>query len=216
MTTVKNVSCTDAQLLELPEKQPVKTKSQIEVFAGMPVDKMEQNGSEAQGIVAEAFNYSLDENGKRDCIYDKDEAADFNNYRFALDKDNKELRVYNKKTNAKVIIKYDDIENLKSHAYLVHHITSFKSGDITFDLRTMRAVYDTVDGDYVIIPHDFKDVTIRASWIGTIDARFKGHLKLENVSKPGLFCETKTRVILDKETKLAQDSESKIKREREY
>lgn len=215
-TDVQKVGQTQATQQSQP-KQTLKPDARIEVFEGMTIEDVEQNGSEAQKIVAAAFDTMEEYNPyeKGDGKYDKYEARNFNNYRFALDKNNKELRAHNIETNGHVTIKYNNLDELKKYAGLVTYADDL-SGNITFNLRTKTATFENVQGyDINVGSGTFDKVIIRNADVSTISAWYhEGTLKLEGVADRGILWDSATRVEPGKNTRVSVDSDSKIEIQR--
>ena len=208
-----------AQTTAAPAKATTKKAQQkVKVFEGMTVKDVEQNGSEAQKIVAKAFDSTgvkpTKENNYRggDGKYSAKEAENFNNYQFSLDKSKRELKAYNKKTGCTCTIKYNNLDELKEYAALLKQAGNLEGGKIVFDLRNKTALYDGVSGGMLNIGSRGADtITIRNSDIRNISgAYFKGILALDNVKDMGLLWDSPTKVLLGEDATLKSDSNSKI------
>ena len=203
MTEISKVQ----QMPQTTEAQgtPVKTskmkpQAKMHIWKGNTVQTVEQDGSEAQKIVAKAFDTDI--NGK----YDAGEAANFNDYSFALDKGNNELRMHNNKTKCTAIIKSDEYLGLVLGAQLaVADMQDLKGGQIKYDIDNNRYTYDGVEGA-IRTPSWMSDqptVTIKNSSISQIDARdFKGKLNIINTRSVGFWGISPTQISVHPNNKL--------------
>lgn len=199
-------------------KAALKADARIEVFEGMTVNDVEQNGSEAQKIVAKAFDRVTKEkdykegNGK----YSEREAEDLNNYRFALDKTNRELRAHNIETGTTVTIKYNNLQELKENAALVKTAGQgiIKGGQITYDFRSKTATFDGVTAPQMNIASRGKadKVIIRNCDVERLAGYgFHGQLELDNVKDMGMLWDSPTELYLEPDATLKSDANSKVK-----
>ncbi|MBQ8459505.1 hypothetical protein IJ541_05315 [bacterium] len=199
-------------------KTAKKAEQKVQIFEGMTVKDVEKNGSEAQKIVAKAFDNTgvkpTKENNYNggDGKYSKKEAENFNNYQFSLDKNKRELKAYNKKTGCTCTIKYNNLDELKENAALLKQAGHLKGGKIVFDFRNRTALYDGVSGGMLNVGSRGADkITIRNSDIRNISgAYFKGTLVLDNVKEMGMIWDSPTKVLLGEEATIKTDSNSKI------
>ncbi len=217
MTEVSKVGQAQAAQQAQP-KTTMKADERIEVFEGMTVNDVEQNGSEAQKLVAKAFDTGIKGKGYKagDGVYSEKEAENLNNYRFALDKQNRELRAHNKKTGATVTIKYNDLEELQNNAALVKSAGHgrIKGGNITYDFRNKTTTFEdvTMDGALNIASRGKCDKVI----IRNCDANrvvgygFHGEIQLENLKDMGMLWDSPTKMYLEPDATLKTDSQSKI------
>ena len=210
MTRVSEIQAQEQAQLQ-QKKSAMKADERIEVFEGMTIEDIEQNGSEAQKIVAAAFDDIEYVDNKGDGKFDKYEAANLNNYRFALDKNKKELRAHNLDTDGHVTIKYNNLEELKKYAGLVRQADDL-SGDITFDLRSKTAKFENIQGNILSVGGGtFNTVTIRNANVSQIFAAYhEGTLKLEGVADCGLLWDSETLVTVGEKTRLSAGNDSKI------
>ena len=220
MTEVSKVGQTQAAGVQQPQTQ-MKAEEKIKIFEGMTVNDVEQNGSEAQKIVAKAFDSQGVKPSKAnnysgaDGKYSEREAEDFNNYTFALDKNARELRAYNKKTGCTSIIKYNDIEELQDNAVLLKQASRLKGGTITYDFRNKTTTFDGVStgrGSLHVASRGKNDkVIIRNSDVRHIDAyTYQGNIQLENVKKLGTFWDSPTKITMRNDATIQADSQSQV------
>ncbi len=224
MTEVSKVGQTQtaqqAQKAQAP-KGGMQPDARLEIREGMRVADVEANGSEAQKLVAAAFDEIDAETRKGDGIYDKHEAVNFNDFRFALDKNKKELRAHNKNTGCTMIIKYNSLEELqnKDNLYMLRRIDNtnyYSGGEITHDYRNKKATYDGVTGDKSLINScydEFEEVTFKNSSMDSIDAQyFSGKLNIQNTKNVGTFWDSDTEIHVTegKEPIINADADSKI------
>ena len=203
------------QASQQPTGTKMKAEEKVVIFEGMTVNDVEQNGSEAQKIVAKAFDNKTKEKDYKagDGKYSEREADNFNDYTFALDKNSKELRAHNKKTGCTSVIKYNDLDELKENAALLKEAGHLEGGQITFDLRNKIATFDGVSGSYTHIGSRGKvdRVVIKNSDLDRIIGNFfKGTLVLDNVKNMGMMWDSPTTILLDSEATLKTDSQSKV------
>lgn len=216
---INNSTAASATQTATSAKGELKPDAKVQIFEGMTVKDVQENGSEAQKIVAEAFDRidSRHSNGKGDGKFSKAEAEVFNNYTFTLDKNTKELRAYNKETGCTVTVKYNNLEELKDKA-LIPVANELKGGNVTFDLRNKTATYDGVSCDKTfILPErkNLKNYTIKNSDLEEIDARFlkDGNIKIMNTKQLGNLWDSPTTVkVYDgNDTTVSADNTSDIK-----
>ena len=211
-----------SQTAQTPQVQAqMKPQEKIKVFEGMTVNDVEQNGSEAQKIVAGAFDNSgvkpTKENNYNagDGKYSEREAEDFNNYTFALDKNSRELRAHNKKTGCTSIIKYISLEELKENAALLKQASRLQGGTITYDFRNKVTIFDGVStgkGSVHVASRGKADnVIIRNSDVRHVDAAyFEGNVKLENVKNLGMIWDSPTTILLSDKATIQTDANSQV------
>ena len=196
MTRVNQLNA-EAKVQQQKKTETLKPQERIEIFEGMTIEDVEKNGSDAQKIVAAAFDEMEEYNPeqKGDGKFDKVEAMKLNAYRFALDKNNKELRAHNLDTDGHVTIKYNNLEELKKYAGLVQYADEL-AGDITFDLRSKTAKFENIQGDEIFVGSGtFNTVTVRNADVRQITAWYhEGNLKLEGVADRGILWDSATRV----------------------
>ena len=114
-----------------------KNNKGIEVFEGQKVKDIQLSGSEAQKLLAANF----DTNG--DGVYNKEEAAEFNNYVFTLNEEDKVLTIKNTKTNTTTQVTYDNLDQVqKSGAVILKNTARYENGTINYDLKNQKVVFD--------------------------------------------------------------------------
>ena len=125
----------------------------MEIREGMRIADVNAKGSQAQKLVAPAFeetdyNYETGVHTPLGTI-SKDDAEAMNDYTFALD--GNELRAYNNRTGCNVFIKTNNIDELKEYAGFVREAENFEGGTIVLDAVTRTATYDGVSGDVMTV-----------------------------------------------------------------
>ena len=221
MAEVSKVGQTPAAQETQQMTPQMKAQEKIKVFEGMTVNDVEQNGSEAQKLVAHAFDNSGVKPTKEnhysgaDGKYSEHEAEDFNNYTFALDKQTQELRAYNNKTGCTSIIKYNSLDELKENAAVLKQAGRLKGGTITYDFRNKITTFDGVSTGrgtlYVASKGKADNVIIRNSDARRIDAAyFEGNIKLENVKRMGMIWDSPTAIVLSDKATIQTDANSQV------
>lgn len=206
-----------AQSHDVKPKTKMKAEQRIEVFEGMTVKDVQENGSEAQRIVAKAFDKleKSKEFKEGDGVYSEREAELFNNYRFTLDKENKELRAYNTKTECVTVIKYNNLEELEKHAALIGENNKFKGGQVIYDFRNRTATFDGLSayhGSLSILSAGMADrVVVKNCSLHSISGfLYHGTLDIKNTKEVGILWNSATKVMLEKDAVIKADEESKI------
>ena len=202
-------------------KSQMKAEEKIKIFEGMTVNDVEQNGSEAQKIVAGAFDNSgvkpTKENNYKvgDGKYSEREAEDFNNYTFAIDKKSRELRAHNNKTGCTSIIRYNNLEELKENAALLKSAGHLEGGTVTYDFRNKITTFDGVStnkGSMNIASRGKSDkVIIRNSDVNrVISYGFHGTVQIENTKNLGMIWDSPTMLYLEPDAQLKTDNQSNV------
>ena len=205
-------------------KTVLKPEQKMQIFEGMTVKDVQENGSEAQKLLAEGFDKISHANAKNgvykgDGKYSAKEAEIFNNYTFALDKNKKELRAYNKETGCQITIKYNNLDELKNPdtARLIPTGENYKGGKIEFDLRNKTATFDGVSTETMLLPQrsQIEHYTIKNADVKTINARFlkEATVNIINTKNVGNFWDSPTtvKVATQNNVKINPDSNSDIK-----
>jgi len=209
----------NGMLPKLPQKG-------LEIREGMRVADVQANGTEAQKLIAAAFDEPTDVDSKgnligKDGVFDAKEAEFFNNYRFDLNKNKKEFTAYNTKTGCAVMIKYNSLEELKdkNNMYMLYRMIKdsrdFKGGGVVYDYRNNQVSLDGVSGSCFDIPSYPRHTTLKNCDLKLINATFCGegcNLNIVNTKDVGMIWDSPVQVNVTngQEPTINADSQSKI------
>ena len=198
------------------------------IKSGMTVDYVLEHGTEVQKLFANTFDFvSHKLNGKDDFVYNRYEADVFNNFKFEMSEQKNEITLTNKKTNSKIVFKFDDISDIENfepdfvdEGELIQILRDTSKGyeNLEFDLRNKTVTFSNQqqnhsNGQDLGMFHKFNKVIFNnCERMFDINAsEFKGKIVLNNVHDK-LFGINRRTLVHAGEAEVTSNSEIKLKK----
>ena len=190
----------------------VSNQRPVKAYAGMDVETIKRNGTEAQKLAVTLFDE--DKNG----YLSKEEAENFNSY--SMDKTKDGLRLVNRKERQWIEIKYDNYEKDISNSTVGYfNFTNEKGEQCTAGLwsKAKHILADLVKGKFEINKAELKEevylinnveLTVTDADVLNIEAKNNAKINLNGVKNEGYVYDSPTEIEHDGTVTINADESS--------